>query len=556
MDHSPTLDAAARASGNVFRVQRNEKRLASLARTKAGWTIVISQPLNIVASETTTYYIITVIWVLVGLLVSTFGARQLSKSLTQPVEGLAGRIGRLVMDGGTLEPTPLPASAPLEITQLVGDFDQMAVRLSESYRQLQAALSDRERLNAELSSVLEDLEARVHVRTAELADARDRAEESSRLKSEFLANMSHEIRTPMNGFMGMLDVLLETELSGDQRDCAETARASAGSLLEILHDILDFSKIEAGRLELDPVPVSIAALIEETTFPLAVVARRKGVELRRSTSDSMPPVLVGDPVRIRQVLLNLVTNAIKFTTHGSIEVRAFLDHLESDGALLRFTVTDSGIGLTASQQLVIFEPFRQADGSTTRHYGGIGLGLSISKRLVELMGGEIGVISLPGQGSTFWFTARLQFTDLANPFPAPLAKLAHAVGPSLAAPRRILVAEDNRVNQRVVKTLLERRGHTVALAENGMVALQLACQQDFDVILMDVQMPEMDGLMALGALRKRGIHTPVIMLTAHAMQGDRERFLAAGADGYVSKPIQIDQLLAEIEAALAPVILV
>jgi CheY-like chemotaxis protein len=274
----------------------------------------------------------------------------------------------------------------------------------------------------------------------------------------------------------------------------------------------------------------------------------------------VPPVLIGDPVRIRQVLLNLVSNAIKFTQDGSIEICAALDATADapDVAVLRITVKDSGIGLTEEQQNVIFEPFRQADGSTTRNYGGIGLGLSISRRLVELMGGEIGVTSAADEGSIFWFTARLGFMDAAaavTPEAAALTRLASAVSPASSRHLTILAAEDNLVNQRVVKALLERRGHTVALADTGVAALQKAEQVQFDVILMDVQMPEMDGVTAIRFLReqdtRRGIHTPIVVVTAHAMRGDRERFLAAGADGYVTKPIQLDQLEAEIDVVMA-----
>jgi CheY-like chemotaxis protein len=274
----------------------------------------------------------------------------------------------------------------------------------------------------------------------------------------------------------------------------------------------------------------------------------------------VPPVLVGDPVRLRQVLLNLVSNAIKFTAGGgTIQVCAsLLETRAHNDPVLRITVKDSGIGLTDEQQKVIFEPFRQADGSTTRNYGGIGLGLSISRRLAEMMGGEIGVTSRPGDGSTFWFTARLKSLEAVAPLAAQkpaLANLAAAVPRSAPRHLKILAAEDNPVNQRVVKTLLERRGHSVTLADTGVAALRITEQDSFDIVLMDVQMPEMDGITAIGFLRERdarhGTHMPIVVLTAHAMRGDRERFLAAGADGYVTKPIQFEQLQGEIDAVLA-----
>jgi signal transduction histidine kinase len=321
------------------------RRLASLGITDTGWALAVWQPLSTVLAESTNYYVVTACWVLVGLLVSTLGARLMSLKLTRPVEVLVERVENLAMGGSKPMPTPLAENAPLELVKLVADFDSMAVRLSDSYRELQSALADRERLNHELADVLTDLDGKVHERTAQLVEAKMRAEEASRLKSEFLANMSHEIRTPMNGLMGMMDVVLDTSLDAEQRDFLETARGSADTLLTLLNDILDFSKIEAGKMVIAPAPFAVEPMVEESLRTLDLVARNKGLELRREVASDIPFVVIADLVRIRQVMLNLVNNAIKFTTHGFVAVRCELDRMEGVTAVLRFSVTDSGIGL-------------------------------------------------------------------------------------------------------------------------------------------------------------------------------------------------------------------
>jgi signal transduction histidine kinase len=369
----------------------------------------------------------------------------------------------------------------------------------------------------------------------QLIEARDAAETAARAKADFLATMSHEIRTPMNGVLGFAHLLQDTELDTQQREWLGTIHSSGEALLSLINDILDFSKIEAGKAELESVAFDLPAAVRGATSIMMPQAAARSISLDVEIDEDVPQVLLGDPNRVRQVLINLIGHAIKFTEQGSVRVRVNLQE-----SAVHVAVRDSGIGIPEDKRSRLFQAFMQVDASTTRRFGGTGLGLAISRRFVELMGGEIGVDSVVGQGSTFWFTL---------PVPSVAVQLDQAVLPEIRASqprevdrrRRVLVAEDNPVNAMLVRRLLEKLGCEVHLARNGREAVEQGRAGGHDLVLMDCHMPELDGLEAARELRALGpkdvSHLPIIALTASAMEADRKAAMDSGMDDFLTKPI-------------------
>jgi signal transduction histidine kinase/CheY-like chemotaxis protein len=437
---------------------------------------------------------------------------------------------------GRLEPVQVSRTGD-EIEFLGESFNRMIEELARSRQELLQ--------NQEL------LEDRIKERTQQLEVAMQNALAASQVKSEFLANISHELRTPMNGILGMIDIVLGSDLNAEQRDHLQTAQGCAYSLLALLNDVLDLSKIEAGRMALEKIPFELRALIADSKKAQTALALQKGVELRTVIEPDVPHRVIGDPLRIRQMLINLLSNAAKFTDRGWIELRVrTAGDTTAGNIMLILEVADTGMGIAADKLPTIFDKFTQADSSISRRFGGSGLGLAITKVLAEMHGGTVAVESELGVGSTFTVTIECEISaERVEPEHSHAMPATHVSLATPGAGGSVLLVEDNPVNQKLVASILQKRGYHVVISGNGREALKVLREQEFQLVLMDVQMPEMDGLETTRLIRqdRRWSELPIVAMTAHAMNGDREGCLAAGMNGYISKPVHSAHLLSIVE---------